>query len=64
MHKSHYTISANFYLYLYFKQKVFNISKISESQTDPKSQLVSIAEVELKRAGNLTKRRREKEEGF
>ena len=35
---SHYTISANFYLYLqYFQQKVFSLSKISEFQTDPKS---------------------------
>ena len=31
----HYTISANFYLYLqYFWQKVFNFSKISKSQTN------------------------------
>ena len=35
IHESHYTISANFYLYLqYFQQKVFNFSKISGSQTD------------------------------
>ena len=37
IHRSHCTISANFYLYLqYFQQKVFSFSKISESQTDPK----------------------------
>ena len=37
IHGSHYTILANFYLYLqYFQQKVFNFSKISGSQTDPK----------------------------
>ena len=37
IHRSHYTISANFYLYLqYFQQKIFNFSKISGSQTDPK----------------------------
>ena len=36
IHGSHYTISANFYLYLqYFQQKVFNFSKISD-QTYPK----------------------------
>ena len=36
---SYGTISANFYLYLqYFQQKVFSFSKISRSQTDPKSQ--------------------------
>ena len=35
IHGSHCTISANFYLYLqYFQQKVFNFSKINESQTD------------------------------
>ena len=32
---AHYTISANFYLYLqYFQQKVFNFSKINGSQID------------------------------
>ena len=37
IYRSHYTISANFYFYLqYFQQKVFNFSKISEFQTDPK----------------------------
>ena len=36
IHKSHYTISVNFYLYLqYFQQKIFNFNKISESQIDP-----------------------------
>ena len=36
---SHYTISANFYLYLqYFQQKVFSFSKTNKSQTDPKWQ--------------------------
>ena len=36
IHKSHCTISANFYLYLqHFQQKVFNFSKIIEFQTDP-----------------------------
>ena len=36
IHGSHYTISANFYLYLqYFQQKVFSFSKISKSQTNP-----------------------------
>ena len=35
---NHYTISANFYLYLqYSQQKVFSFSKISGSQTDPNS---------------------------
>ena len=35
LYKSHYIISANFYLYLqYFQQKDFNFNKISESQTD------------------------------
>ena len=38
IHRSHCTISANFYLYLqYFQQKVFSFSKISRSQTDPMS---------------------------
>ena len=37
IHGSHCIISANFYLYLqYFKQKVFNFTKIIGSQTDPK----------------------------
>ena len=37
IHGSHCTISAKFYLYLqYFQQKVFNFSKISGSQTNPK----------------------------
>ena len=37
IHGSHCTISAIFYFYLqYFQQKVFNFSKISRSQTDPK----------------------------
>ena len=32
---SHYTISANFYIYLkYFQQKVFNFNKINGSQTN------------------------------
>ena len=36
IYESHYTISANFSLYLqYFQQKVFSFNKISESQTDP-----------------------------
>ena len=36
IHGSYCTISANFHLYLrYFRQKVFNFGKISESQTDP-----------------------------
>ena len=35
IHKSHCTISANFYLYLqYFQQKVFSFSKISGFQTN------------------------------
>ena len=35
IHGSHYTISANFYLYLqYVQQKVFSFNKISQSQTD------------------------------
>ena len=35
IHESHYTILANYYLYLqYFQQKVFNFGKISKSQTD------------------------------
>ena len=38
IHRSHCIISINFYLYLlYFQQKVFSFSKISRSQTDPKS---------------------------
>ena len=37
IHRSHCTISSNFYIYLqYFQQKIFNFSKISGSQTDPK----------------------------
>ena len=40
IHGSHYTISANFYLYLqYFQQKVFSFSKINRSQIDLKSVL-------------------------
>ena len=36
-YKSHYTISANFYLYLqYFQEKVFSFNKISGSQTNPR----------------------------
>ena len=36
IHEFHYTILANYYLYLqYFQQKVFNFSKISKSQMDP-----------------------------
>ena len=39
IHESHYIISANFYFYLqYFQQKIFNFSKISGSQTDPKTE--------------------------
>ena len=35
IHESHYTISANFYLYLqYFQRKVFSFSKISGFQMD------------------------------
>ena len=35
IHRSYYTISVNFYLYLqYFQKRVFNFSKISGSQTD------------------------------
>ena len=38
IHESHYTISANFYIYLqYFQQKKFNFSIINRSQTDPKN---------------------------
>ena len=34
IHKSHYTISVNFYLYLqYFQQKVFSFNKISGLET-------------------------------
>ena len=37
VHGSHCTISTNFYLYLqYFQQLVFNFSKISGIQIDPK----------------------------
>ena len=37
IHRSHYTISSNFYLYLqYFQQKVFSFNKISVFQTNPK----------------------------
>ena len=37
IYESHCTISINIYLYLqYFQQKVFSISKISGSQTNPK----------------------------
>ena len=40
IHKFHYTISANFYIYLqYFQQKVFNFSKINGSQTKPKNKI-------------------------
>ena len=36
IHRLHYIISVNFYLYLqYFQQKVFSFNKISESQTNP-----------------------------
>ena len=36
IHRSQYTISTNFSLYLqYFQQKVFSFSKINRSQTDP-----------------------------
>ena len=36
IYESHYTISANFYLYLkYFQQKVFSFNKINGSQTNP-----------------------------
>ena len=39
IHRSHYTISANFYLYLqYFQQKIFNFSKINGFQTNPKKE--------------------------
>ena len=39
IHGSHYTISANFYLYLqYFQQKIFNFSKVSGFQTNPKKE--------------------------
>ena len=35
IHRSHFTILTNFYLYLqYFQQKNFSFSKISRSQTD------------------------------
>ena len=36
IHGSHYTISANFYLY---QQKIFSFSKINESRTGPNSNL-------------------------
>ena len=37
IHGSHGTILTNFYLYQqYFRQKVLNFNKISESQMDPK----------------------------
>ena len=35
IHVFHCTILANFYLYIYFQQKVFGFCKISRSQTDP-----------------------------
>ena len=42
IHRSHCTISANFYFYLqYFQQKVFNFNKINRSQIDPKCHDVS-----------------------
>ena len=50
IHESHYIISANFYLYLqYFQQKVFNFSKISRSQTEPKTSYItkSLKKIEL-----------------
>ena len=35
IYESHYTISANFYLYLhYFQQKILSLRRISESSTD------------------------------
>ena len=38
VHRSHYTISVNFYLYLqYFQPKVFIFNKISRSQIDLKT---------------------------
>ena len=37
IHRFHYIISANFYLYLqYFQQKNFSFNKISGSQSEPK----------------------------
>ena len=43
IHESHCIISANFYLYIqYFQQKVFSFSKISFSQTDPRSTSVQL----------------------
>ena len=37
IHRSHYTISVKFYIYLqYFQKKVFSFNKINRSQTDPK----------------------------
>ena len=38
IYESHYTISANFYIYLqYFQQKNFNFIIINRSQTDHKN---------------------------
>ena len=47
IHGSHYTILANFYLYLqYLQQKIFNFNKISQSQIDldksPKKKFTSL----------------------
>ena len=39
IHRSHYIILSNFYLYIqYFQQKIFNFNKISRSQIDLKFQ--------------------------
>ena len=36
IHKSHCTVSTNFYLYLqYFQQKIISFNKINGSYTDP-----------------------------
>ena len=36
IHRSYYTISINFYIYLqYIQQKFFNFNKINRSQIDP-----------------------------
>ena len=48
IHESHYTILANFYLYLqYFQQKNFNFNKINGSQIDPSCVHFYVHEVAL-----------------
>ena len=60
IHRSHCTISANYYLYLqFFQQKIFSFNKINGSQTDPKfchqmsTATITRTDNEYKTASNL-----------